>query len=116
MKKLILGCTIILLFTHCSTKTAPTQSNQQTQQHQCPPDLDEEGIAVLYQFAGIFGNFINVCNGSNVGNNIGNMVHGLANILQIATRCGKNLEEYVRSDAFKKEVTLLLKSKGYCIE
>lgn len=100
----------------CALASTCALAVEQEKPHQCPPDLDEDGVAVLTQFAGIVGNFIGIVqaphNPTNVGANLAGMIHGLANILTIATKSGKKLEDYVLTQEFQEEFTLLILSRA----
>ncbi len=111
-KHLILLCTIFLLGT---VSVSAQQPSQPKQAHHCPPEIDHEGEVVLSHFAGILGSFINILqaprDNANVGHNLGNMVHGLANIIATAIKRGEIIHEYVTSQEFAQEVEAFIVTK-----
>jgi hypothetical protein len=118
MNKLIIAIGAALF--SCSTLLAVQQPNNSQPQHQCSPVIDEDGVEVLSNFAGIVGNFIGITqdphNSANVGSNLAGMIHGLANILTIATRAGKNLEEFVKTPEFQEQFAALVTTRMRCFE
>lgn len=90
--------------------------NAETQQ--CPKHgqpIDEEAVIVLSNFAGMVGSFINILqdphNSENVGHNIGNMVHGIANILTTAITRSIPVMGYINSEQFKDDLEKLIVKK-----
>lgn len=111
MKRFLLTLSILVCTSH-SLYCEETNNNKQQQQ----AAIDEEGMEILGHFAGMLGSFVGILQAphdpANVGNNIGNMVHGLANILQVATRSGKDLAAYIESEEFILEVEAMMKTKN----
>ncbi len=115
MKKLVMAVCILTLSFNC-----PITAEKTSKPHQCEPIIDEDGAEVLSNFAGIIGNFIGIVqaphNPANVGANLAGMVHGMANMLAIATRSGKNLEEYVQTPEFQEQFAQVLTKRMHCSE
>ena len=115
-----------LIIAHFKLTTKDLSPEEQTRCQNCRDrekqnaDLDAEGIEVLGHFAGIVGNFINILqnpkNEANVGQNIGGMLHGLANIVATAIRGGHDLLDTMETDEFKKELEKMLATKAITIQ
>ncbi|MCK5632263.1 hypothetical protein KAH94_00780 [bacterium] len=120
MKSFLLPFLLFVTITPHSFGLEPNPSSRpehipEAHQCHCPPDIDEEGAAVLTQFAGMVCSFVNILqsphNSANVGSNLGKIVHGLGNIISIAIKRGQPIAEYIQTDEFKEKMEHLIVSK-----
>jgi len=112
MKKELLICTLVLTLFGSAYSTNAQRRCEKCEQEEF---LDEEAAIVLTNFAGMIGSFINIVqnpdNARNVGRNLGDMIHGIGNIVSMAIKRGKPIEDYIRSNEFKEQVRELIAKK-----
>ena len=114
-KKLALGLAAIF---YISTNAAVQEEISCTTISKCEKcrqrerEDEEEVTTVLTNFAGMVVSFINMTqdphNSRNIGYNLGNMIHGIGNIVSAAIRGGIEIEEYVTSEDFREKIHGLL--------
>lgn len=127
MKKLSLVCCTIALSLITAPVLCKKRSNNTKPKIQTPHSkphgktaADKEKAIILGHFAGIVSSFLTLVqdphNTTHVGHHLGDMVHGVANIISTAIRKGKKIEEYVQSQEFKKEIAQLVVKRMPLIE
>jgi len=110
-KRLVLGIATLFSFAAFAQEVqepVPKKCEQCRQQQQRDREAEEEVATVLTNFAGMVASFISMTqdphNPRNIGSNLGNIVHGIGNIITAAVRGGIEIEEYVTSEDFRKKV------------
>ena len=109
MKKGVLICALALTFAGSAYAQRRCEKCEQEE------FIDQEAAIVLTNFAGMIGSVINIAhnpdNTRNVGRNLGDIIHGIANIVGTAIKRGKPVEDYIRSDEFKEKVEEIVAEK-----
>jgi len=105
---------LVTLLSVSSLYAASRDCQMTTRCEKCDKQDEEEVAVVLSNFAGMVASFINMTSNPNdtrvVGQNLGNIIHGIGNIVSVAIKAGETIEEYVQSQDFREKVMRLVLS------